>query len=178
MTGAVCAAALGYSAAQPAQPAQNQSLAAWLASRHLSDGLAVNYWVANSTTLDSGARIAVRQVGMGNGFIVRPLPRELQTGWYSPASQYADFYVANDVNPGNSAAEQAAAVRTFGAPAAGAAPGGLHRPGVAQEPAGRPWIAAIGTPVPWVAAIGTPVPWVAAIAALVPWVAAIGTPVA
>jgi hypothetical protein len=117
VTGAVCAAALGYSAAQPPQPAQNQSLAAWLASRHLSDGLAVNYWVANSTTLDSGARIAVRQVGMGNGFIVRPLPRELQTGWYRPASQYADFYVANDVNPGNSAAEEAAAVRTFGPPA-------------------------------------------------------------
>jgi hypothetical protein len=117
VTGAVCAAALGYSAAQPPQPAQNQSLAAWLASRHLSDGLAVNYWVANSTTLDSGARIAVRQVGMGNGFIVRPLPRELKAGWYSPASQYADFYVANDVNPGNSAAEEAAAVRTFGPPA-------------------------------------------------------------
>ena len=117
VTGAVCAAALGYSAVQPPQPAQNQSLAAWLASRHLSDGLAVNYWVANSTTLDSGARIAVRQVGMGNGFIVRPLPRELKTGWYSPASQYADFYVANDVNPGNSAAEEAAAVRTFGRPA-------------------------------------------------------------
>ena len=117
VTGAVCAAALGYSAVQPPQPAQNQSLAAWLASRHLSDGLAVNYWVANSTTLDSGARIAVRQVGMGNGFIVRPLPRELKTGWYSPASQYADFYVANDVSPGNSAAEEAAAVRTFGRPA-------------------------------------------------------------
>ncbi len=117
VTGAVCAAALGYSAAQPPQPAQNQSLAAWLASRHLSDGLAVNYWVANSTTLDGGARIAVRQVGMGNRFIVRPLPRELKTGWYSPASQYADFYVANDVNPGNSAAEEAAAVRTFGPPA-------------------------------------------------------------
>ena len=117
VTGAVCAAALGYSAVQPPQPAQNQSLAAWLASRHLNDGLAVNYWVANSTTLDSGARIAVRQVGMGNGFIVRPLPRELKTGWYSPASQYADFYVANDVSPGNSAAEEAAAVRTFGRPA-------------------------------------------------------------
>ena len=34
----------------PAQPAQNQSLAAWLATRHLSGGLAVDYWVANSTT--------------------------------------------------------------------------------------------------------------------------------
>lgn len=30
---------------------------------------------------------------------------------------------------------------------AGAAPGGLHRPGVAQEPAGRPPVVALGTPV-------------------------------
>ena len=112
-----CAAALGYNAAQPAQPAQGQSLAAWLATRHLSGGLAVNYWVANITTLDSGGRITVRQVGLSNGALTRPLPRELKSDWYSPASQYADFYVANDVNPGNSAAEEAAAVRTFGPPA-------------------------------------------------------------
>ena len=112
-----CAAALGYNAAQPAQPAQGQSLAAWLATRHLSGGLAVNYWAANITTLDSGGRITVRQVGLSNGALTRPLPRELKSDWYSPASQYADFYVANDVNPGNSAAEEAAAVRTFGPPA-------------------------------------------------------------
>ena len=120
VAGAVCAAALGYHAAQPPQPAQNQSLAAWLASRHLSGGLAVNYWAANSTTLDSGARITVRQVGLlggpGHGILVRPLPRELKSDWYSPASQYANFYVTSDTNPA-SASEQAAAVRTFGPPA-------------------------------------------------------------
>ena len=111
-----CAATLGYNAAQRAQPAHGQSLAAWLATRHLSGGLAVDYWVANITTVDSGGRITVRQVGLSNGALTRPLPRELKSDWYSPASRHADFYVASDINPASSS-EQAAAVRTFGAPA-------------------------------------------------------------
>ena len=111
-----CAVALGYNAAQPAQPAHGQSLAAWLATRQLSGGLAVDYWVANITTVDSGGRITVRQVGLSNGVLTWPLPRELKSDWYSPASQYADFYVASDINPASST-EQAAAVRIFGAPA-------------------------------------------------------------
>jgi len=118
-----CAAALGYNAAEPAQPAHGQSLAAWLATRHLSGGLAVDYWVANITTLDSGGRITVRQVGLSNGALTRPLPRELKSDWYSPASQYADFYVASDINPVSSS-EQAAAVRTFGPPAQALHPAG------------------------------------------------------
>ena len=118
-----CAAALGYNAAQRAQPAHGQSLAAWLATRHLSGGLAVDYWVANITTLDSGGRITVRQVGLSNGALTRPLPRELKSDWYSPASQYADFYVASDINPASSS-EQAAAVRTFGPPARALHPAG------------------------------------------------------
>ena len=118
-----CAAALGCNAAQPAQPAHGQSLAAWLATRHLSGGLAVDYWVANITTLDSGGRITVRQIGLSNGALTRPLPRELKSDWYSPASQYADFYVASDINPASSS-EQAAAVRTFGAPAQTLRPAG------------------------------------------------------
>ena len=118
-----CAAALGYNAAQPAQPAHGQSLAAWLATRHLSGGLAVDYWGANITTLDSGGRIAVRQVGLSNGALTQPLPRELKSDWYSPASQYADFYVASDINPASSS-EQAAAVRTFGPPAQALRPAG------------------------------------------------------
>jgi hypothetical protein len=117
---AACAAALGYNAAQPAVPAQNQSLVAWLAARHLNGGLAVDYWVANSTSLDSGNRITIRQVGqqmtLGGGVLTEPVPRELNSAWYRPASHYADFYVARDINPGSSA-EQAAAVRTFGPPA-------------------------------------------------------------
>jgi hypothetical protein len=117
---AACAAALGYHAARPPVPAQNQSLVAWLATRHLNGGLAVDYWVANSISLDSGNRITVRQVGQqmgaGSGVLTEPVPRELNSGWYTPASHYADFYVTGDINPGGSG-EQAAAVRTFGPPA-------------------------------------------------------------
>jgi hypothetical protein len=89
---------------------------AWLAARHLNGGLAVDYWVANSTTLDSGGRITVRQVGLAGGVLTEPVPRELNSDWYRPAGHYADFYVAHDINP-SSSAEQAAAVRTFGPPA-------------------------------------------------------------
>ena len=65
--GLVFAVALGCHAARPAVPAQNQSLASWLAARHLTAGLSADYWVANSTTLDAGARITVRQVSLGTG---------------------------------------------------------------------------------------------------------------
>ena len=115
--GLVFAAALGYGAAQPGQPAQNQSLAAWLAARHLSGGLSVDYGVANSTTLDSGGRITVRQIALSNGALARPTPRETKASWYEPAHEYADFIVASDARPGDWSGEWAAAVRAFGPPA-------------------------------------------------------------
>jgi len=115
--GLVFAAALGYGAAQPAQPAQNQSLAAWLAARHLSGGLSVDYGVANSTTLDSGGRVTVRQIALSNGALARPTPRETKGSWYDPAYNYADFVVASDAKPEDWSGVRAAAVRTFGPPA-------------------------------------------------------------
>ena len=39
----------------------NASLAAWLEARHLRDGIA-GYWLANSTTLDTGGRVTMRAV--------------------------------------------------------------------------------------------------------------------
>ena len=48
-------AALGYSAAQPAVPAQDQALAGWLVTRHLQAALTGP--AANVTTLDTGGRI-------------------------------------------------------------------------------------------------------------------------
>jgi hypothetical protein len=111
-----CAAALGYNAAQPGVPAQNQSLVAWLAARHLNGGLAVDYWAANSVSLDSGNRVTVRQVGLAGGVLTEPVPRELNVDWYRPAAHYADFYVASDSDTAHSS-ELAAAVRTFGPPA-------------------------------------------------------------
>ena len=74
IAGAAGAVALGYHAAQPGVPAQNQSLAAWLAARHLSEGLSADYWVANSTTLDAGARITVRQVSLSHRVLVARCP--------------------------------------------------------------------------------------------------------
>ncbi len=115
--GLVFAAELGYHAAQPAQPAQNQSLAGWLAGQHLTGGLSADYGVANSTTLDSGGRITVRQIALTGGALARPAPRELTSTWYDPARQYASFIVASDAKPGDWSAEWAAAVRAFGPPA-------------------------------------------------------------
>ena len=115
--GLVAAAELGYNAAQPAQPAQNQSLATWLAGRHLTGGLSADYGVANAATLDSGGRITVRQIALTGGALARPAPRELKSTWYDPASQYASFIVASDAKPGDWSAEWAAAVRAFGPPA-------------------------------------------------------------
>ena len=115
--GLVFAAELGYHAAQPAQPAQNQSLATWLAGQHLTGGLSADYGVANAATLDSGGRITVRQIALTGGALARPAPRELKSTWYDPASQFASFIVANDAKPGDWSAERAAAVRAFGPPA-------------------------------------------------------------
>jgi hypothetical protein len=112
--GAACAVALGYHAAQPAVPAQNQPLASWLAARHLSAGLAADYWVANSTTLDAGGRITVRQVSLRYRVLGRPLSWGFKQDWYDPATSYANFLVASDKSPGGWGA---AAFRTFGPPA-------------------------------------------------------------
>ena len=103
--GLVFAAELGYHAAQPAQPAQNQSLASWLAGQHLTGGLSADYGVANAATLDSGGRITVRQIALTGGALARPVPRELNSTWYDPARQYASFIVASDAKPGDWSAE-------------------------------------------------------------------------
>jgi len=83
-------AALGYAAAQPAQPAETQTLADWLVAHHLTAGLA-KYWAANSTTLSGGGRVRV--------FPVSDLAREPYTwvskpAWYDPAVSRANFVVA------------------------------------------------------------------------------------
>jgi hypothetical protein len=107
-------ATLAYSAAQPAMPPSNQSLATWLAAHHLSDGLA-GYWQANSTTLDSGARIIVNSVLVSQGRLV-PDNWEVSQPEYDPSRHYADFLVAHDAGTYSSASLQAAAERTFGHP--------------------------------------------------------------
>jgi hypothetical protein len=112
----VFAAELGYQAVQPSAPAQNQSLADWLVARHLTAGLAPDYWVANATTVASGGRVTIRQVAQSGQTLYFPQPRELNSGWYTPA-RHDPRFVAVDLSRPNAAAYLAAAAHTFGAPA-------------------------------------------------------------
>jgi hypothetical protein len=112
----VFAAELGYQAAQPSAPAQNQSLADWLVARHLTAGLAPDYWVANATTVASGGRVTIRQVAQSGQTLYFPQPRELNSSWYNPARHDPRFVAVNLGRP-NAAAYLAAAAHTFGSPA-------------------------------------------------------------
>ena len=111
-------AALGYHAAQPARQADNQALANWLVTHRLTGGLSTDYWAANSTTLDTGGRVTVRQVSIDRNW--RLVPPEIwgnQSGWYDPDHYRATFMVEPDVQPRAWTAEWWSAVRTFGRPA-------------------------------------------------------------
>jgi hypothetical protein len=108
-------AALGYGAAQPAVPAMNEPLAAWLAGHGYTHGLA-GYWQAGSTTLDAGARVSLSSVGHGRGGRVIPGHWETSTLLYDPSRQYADFVVVKDSGTYSTRWLRAAAERTFGPP--------------------------------------------------------------
>jgi hypothetical protein len=89
---AVYLGGLAYYATRPAVPADSQTLANWLVSHRLHDGLTTNYWVGNSTTVDSGGRAAVRTLqvdatGLG------PNLWEIDLHWYSPSTHTANFAV-------------------------------------------------------------------------------------
>src|SRR5579875_3114048 len=85
------AVALGYGVSQPATPAQNLDLTALLAAHDLHNGLG-GYWQANSGTLDSGGRIAIRSVLWAAGQTRRD-PWETNAGWFDPRSHSANFVV-------------------------------------------------------------------------------------
>jgi hypothetical protein len=112
------AALVVYSAQPPAQP-RNQALAGWLVAHHLGDGLSASYWLADSTTADSGGRAAVREVQIRSGLLAVPdsgwgYDRE----WYLARSQRAGFVVTSDP-PGSGGWRSVtnSARRTFGRPA-------------------------------------------------------------
>ncbi len=112
-------AALGYGAAQPSMPAEDQQLAAWLARHRLTDGLA-DYWQANNTTVDSSGLVRVRSVSLHHRVHggLGPQLWETKISWYSPARQYADFLVTVSGPPKEApAALPGAARRAFGPPA-------------------------------------------------------------
>ena len=107
-------AALGFSAAQPAVPAQNQPLAGWLAAHRLTRGLA-SYWQANSTTVASGGQVVVSAVVPDVRGRLLPYLWETDLASYDPARHYANFVVTDGpaVWPGM----QQSAQLTFGRPA-------------------------------------------------------------
>jgi hypothetical protein len=84
-------AALGYSAAQPSQPAMTQDLADWLVAHHLTYGLS-SYGIANTTTLASGGAVSVRSVSFYNSNAV-PGPYEFDQNWYDPSRHNASFVI-------------------------------------------------------------------------------------
>jgi hypothetical protein len=111
-------AALGYHAAQPARPADNQALAGWLVTHHLTAGLSTDYWVANSTTLDADGQVTVRQISINHHWrLARPVTWGNRSDWYDPNQYRATFIVVDDARPGAWIAEWHGAVHAFGRPA-------------------------------------------------------------
>jgi hypothetical protein len=82
-------AGVGRVMPSPAVPAHNQRVAGFLAAHGLSYGLA-GYWDANSTTVASGGKVAVRAVQLTSaGFA--PKAWESDERWYDPGSHDASF---------------------------------------------------------------------------------------
>jgi hypothetical protein len=115
---AVYLAGLAFYAARPPVPADNQALADWLAGHRLYYGLTTGYWTANSATVDSGGKVALRYVQTtGNG--VAPSPWEINLSWYSPRTHVAGFLVLPQAGPGSWRQQPGAGavVHSFGRPA-------------------------------------------------------------
>jgi hypothetical protein len=106
---------LGQEMAQPAQPAQGQQLASWLAARHLDYGLA-GYWQAASTTLASRGAVQVLPVQSWRGTISRG-GWETDAAWYDPLRHTATFLVLPPGQPGLGYPWSFDARATFGQPA-------------------------------------------------------------
>jgi len=110
------AAALGYAATRPPQPAEDQDLAGWLTAHHLTYGLA-SYWQANSTTLDSAGRVHVLPVSIHHRKVT-PRLWESDIGWFAARRHYADFLVTVTGPPKDVVRKLARrALHNFGRPA-------------------------------------------------------------
>jgi len=106
-------ATLGYGAAQPSVPAENQTLASWLLAHRLTDGLAT-YWQADSTTVDSHRQVLLSAVVQDVRDRLMPYQWETDDANFDPARYHASFVVADgpDALPGM----QLSAELTFGRP--------------------------------------------------------------
>jgi hypothetical protein len=107
-------AALGFGASQPARPAQNEPLAAWLTAHGLTGGLAT-YWQANSTNVDSRGQLVLSAVVQDVRDRLVPYLWETDEATYDPARRYANFVVAD--GPSALPGMKLSAQLTFGRPA-------------------------------------------------------------
>lgn len=103
-------ASLGLAAASAGCPDPGQQLGAFLAAHQLRYGLA-GYWQANSVTVASNGRVAVRAVA-GNPFLGTGL-WEANQSWYDPDRHRADFVV---LAPGADGLSDRPVLATFGRP--------------------------------------------------------------
>jgi hypothetical protein len=85
-------ASLGYTAAQPAAPAANHQLTAWLTAHNLTYGIS-GYWQSSIVTVDSEGKIAVRAVYPWN---LRRDWWESKRSWYFPRTHTATFLVTEN----------------------------------------------------------------------------------
>jgi hypothetical protein len=89
---AVYLAGLAFYATRPPVPANNQTLASWLVQHRLTYGLTPSYWIGNSTTVDSGGKVAVRTVQTGGKSVSLNL-WEIDRSWFSAKTHVANFVV-------------------------------------------------------------------------------------
>ena len=86
-------AALGYGAAQSPVADNEQAVIPWLEAHHLTSGLGT-YVEANLLTMDSGGRVAIREVAW-RSFGDAPRSFESKASWYDPRHSYANFILTN-----------------------------------------------------------------------------------
>jgi hypothetical protein len=87
---AVYLGGLVFYASRPPAPLVNRPLAGWLTSHRLDHGLTLDYWLANSTTVDSSDQVALRTIQL-DGQRLSPNGWEVNLAWYSPHTQVANF---------------------------------------------------------------------------------------
>ena len=89
-------AALGYGAAQPPVADNEQAVIPWLEAHHLTSGLGT-YAEANILTMDSGGRVAIREVVWWSSGDA-PRSFESKASWYDPRQSYANFILTNSAD--------------------------------------------------------------------------------
>jgi len=89
-------AGLGYGAAQSPVADNEQAVIPWLEAHHLTSGIGI-YVEANLITMDSGGRVAIREVVWRSSGDA-PRAFESKASWYDPQHNYANFILTNSAD--------------------------------------------------------------------------------